>query len=90
MAGRTIKFKLGEITIKNVEFEVEDERELATAAFSDFQNQLASAVQPAFNKGLLNTQVAGLVANGQSSSAKPTRKRAGAGRQATEVGGHCL
>jgi hypothetical protein len=53
MSKRKIRFKLGEITIKNVELEIEDEREIATAIFSEVQNKLANAVQPGFNTVLL-------------------------------------
>lgn len=54
MSKRKIKFKLGEITVKNFEFEVEDEREIATAMFSEIQNKIVGAVQPDFGKVLLN------------------------------------
>jgi hypothetical protein len=46
MLKREIRFKLGEITIKNVELEIEEEREIATAMFSEVQNQIADAVRP--------------------------------------------
>jgi hypothetical protein len=54
VAKRKIKFKLGKISIENVEFEIEDEREEATALFGQLQTQLASAAQPAFNKAILS------------------------------------
>jgi hypothetical protein len=52
VAKRKIKFKLGKISIENVE--IEDELEVATAIFGQLQTQLAGAVQPAFNKALLS------------------------------------
>ena len=53
MAKRRIKFKLGEIKISGVEFEIEDDRESATAAFASLQDQLAGVVQPVVGRALL-------------------------------------
>lgn len=93
MAKRKIKFKLGEITIKNVELEIEDEREVATAMFSELQNQLAGAIQPGFNKALLaagGQVIEATPANGSgaaTSGSKPTKKRATGSKVAGEPGG---
>jgi hypothetical protein len=92
VAKRKIKFKLGEITIKNVELEIEDDREVATAVFSELQNQLANAVQPGFNKALLaagEQVIEATPANGTgtaTSGAKPTKKRALGAKTPSEPG----
>jgi hypothetical protein len=93
MAKRKIKFKLGEITIKDVEFEIEDEREVATAIFSDLRNQLTSAIQPAFNKALLGaggpvTEAVSVNSNSQNAPAgKASKKRTPTSRPSGETGG---
>jgi hypothetical protein len=77
MAKRRIKFKLGEIKITGVELEIEDEREQATAALATFQNQLASALQPAVSKALLGAGpvIDAPLAISQNGPGSPARKR---------------
>lgn len=77
MSKRKLKFKLGEITIKNVEFEIEDEIDRATAVFGAVQNQIAGAVQPAISKALLGAGqvIEATPAPSPNGAAAPARKR---------------
>lgn len=83
MSKRKLKFKLGEITIKGVELEIEDDLDRASAAFGALQSQLAGAVQPAISKALvaasgpiLETSVNGQpTAAPTAPNAKRTRRR---------------
>lgn len=77
MSKRKLKFKLGEITIKNVELEIEDELDRATAIFGALQNQLAGAVQPAISKAILGAGpvIDATATASQNGAAAPARKR---------------